>query len=395
MSRLPQLYQWTQLISTHLPALRGPQAEVLAAWSFATVTVGTCGRSTVAAFLAELLDKKPAAVRQQLREWYCEPAAKRGPHRQALPVMTCFGALLQWVLAWWPAEERQLAVALDATRLGNRFTVLAVCVVYRACAIPIAWTVLPATAPGGWKKHWLALLHLVDQQVPCTWTVIALADRGLYAPWLYHALKAMHWHPFLRLNTQGHYRPLGARVWRSLAKAAPKPGTAWTGTVRCFKSRSVEATLLARWEAGYTDPWLILTDLTPEQANVSWYAWRAWIECSFKTAKRGAWQWQATHMTDPQRAAGLWLVLAVATLWSVSVGGEADATRPASSFDQLPPRHVARRSGPQLHRPRELSVVHQGRLRMLAQLVKGQDLAFAHFHPEPWPPPTIGPPATR
>ncbi len=188
MSRLPQLYQWTQLISTRLPELRGPQAEVLAAWSFATVIVGTCGRSSVAAFLSELLDKKPAAVRQQLREWYCEPAAKRGAHRQTLPVGMCFGALLRWVLTWWPAEEHQLAVALDATRLGNRFTVLAVCVVYRACAIPIAWTVLPATQPGAWKKHWLALLRLVDQQVPTTWTVIALTDRGLYAPWLFRAL---------------------------------------------------------------------------------------------------------------------------------------------------------------------------------------------------------------
>jgi len=392
MSRLPVLYEWTQIVSSHLPCLRGPQARLLAAWSWATVLVGTCGRETVAAFLAELGHEQENAVRQRLREWYCEPQAKKGPHRRALPVAACFAALLGWVLAWWPADERQLAVALDATTLGDRFTVLAVCVLYRACAIPIAWTVLPASTPGAWKPHWLALLQLVDGHVPRSWTVIALADRGLYAPWLYRALKNMHWHPFLRLNAQGHYRPVGARVWRSLALAAPRPGTAWTGAVRCFKSRAVKATLLARWERGYTDPWLILTDLPPQQANVSWYAWRAWIECSFKTTKRGAWQWQRTHMTDPQRAAGLWLVLAVATLWSVSVGGEAEVTQPASSFDRLPARHIARRSGRQPQPPRRLSVTRRGRVRLLARLVAGHANPVSCFHPEPWPPPPTGPP---
>ena len=34
-------------------------------------------------------------------------------------------------------------------------------------------------------------------------------------------------------------------------------------------------------------PWLILTDLTPTQANICWYGMRSWIECLFQDAKRG------------------------------------------------------------------------------------------------------------
>lgn len=37
-------------------------------------------------------------------------------------------------------------------------------------------------------------------------------------------------------------------------------------------------------------------------------------------------------MDDPTRVARLWVVLAVATLWAVSVGGGAEATLPASSL---------------------------------------------------------------
>ena len=59
--------------------------------------------------------------------------------------------------------------------------------------------------------------------------------------------------------------------------------------------------------------------------------------------KRGGWQWHQTKTTDPARAMRLWLALAVATLWVVSVGGEADATLPESSLEQLPEVHIARR----------------------------------------------------
>ena len=57
-------------------------------------------------------------------------------------------------------------------------------------------------------------------------------------------------------------------------------------------------------------------------ADAAWYGLRVWIEQGFKLIKRGGWQWQRTRMTDPERAERLWLAVAVATLWLVSVGGE-------------------------------------------------------------------------
>ena len=76
---------------------------------------------------------------------------------------------------------------------------------------------------------------------------------------------------------------------------------------------------------------MILTDLPPEASTACWYGLRAWIEQGFKITKRVCWQWQRTHMTQPERAARLWLAVAVATLWLLSVGGEADATIPVST----------------------------------------------------------------
>jgi len=49
---------------------------------------------------------------------------------------------------------------------------------------------------------------------------------------------------------------------------------------------------------------------------------RTWCEQGFKCTKRGGWQWQQTRMVDPARASRLWLALAVASLWVVTLGSE-------------------------------------------------------------------------
>ena len=125
-------------------------------------------------------------MRQQLREFCYEATAKRGATRCALAVEPCFVPLLAWVVDQW--EGTQLALALDATTLGTRFTVLALSVVYRGCAIPVAWTILPATVKHAWRREWLRMLRQVHRAVPRTWTVIVLADRGLYARWLFRRI---------------------------------------------------------------------------------------------------------------------------------------------------------------------------------------------------------------
>ena len=79
-------------------------------------------------------------------------------------------------------QGTQLALALHATTLGLRFTVLAVSVVYRGCAIPVAWTILPANQPAAWRSHWLRLLRLLRPAIPKGHTVIVLAIEGHTAP---------------------------------------------------------------------------------------------------------------------------------------------------------------------------------------------------------------------
>ena len=130
---------------------------------------------------------------------------------------------------------------------------------------------------------------------------------------------------------------------------------------------------------------MILTDLPPEASTACWYGVRAWIEQGCKITKRAGWQWQRTHMTQPDRAARLWLAVAVATLWLLSVGGEAEETIPASTVPDvtaLVPRQPRMRRATRL---RLVSVFRRGWNLILVALLDQAPLPVGRFIPEPWP----------
>ena len=95
---------------------------------------------------------------------------------------------------------------------------------------------------------------------------------------------------------------------------------------------------------------------------------RAWIEQGFKLTKRAGWQWHRTRMTDPARAARLWLAVAVATLWLVSIGGAADATIPESTLPEVPALVPAYRQARRATRWRLVSIFRRGWIMLVAAL---------------------------
>jgi hypothetical protein len=159
--------------------------------------------------------------------------------------------------------------------------------------MPVAWTIVAANPSHAWRREWWRMLPQLRPAIPRPWTVIVLADRGLYAGWWLRRIVRRGWHPLLRINAGGTFRPAPQARYRPLISFVPQPGPCWRGTGTAFKSpqRRLRCTLLARWEAGYTDPWLILTDLPPDASEAGWYGLRAWIEQGFKVTKRAGWPW--------------------------------------------------------------------------------------------------------
>ena len=387
MTYREQVSQWEETVSSHLPQLSKPQVAVLACWSYALVILKSVGMTQVSVWLAMLQGGKVDAWRQKLREWCYDAQDKKGDQRAQLEVASCFAPLLQWILSWWEKQEHRLVLVVDASALGTRLTVLSVSVVYRGTAIPVAWHLLVAGTKGAWEPLWEELLARLAPAVPSNWQVLVLADRGLYSKDLYQAVQSHGWHPFLRLKAQGTVRQAGRDDYQPLRTLTPADGTVWSGRVTCFQSQKqlADTTLLIVQVQGYDDTWFVVTDLDSQQSVLAWYAMRFWIEVGFKQFKRGGWQWQHSKMTDPRRVERYWMVMAVATLWTVSMGGQGEAALPASSLEDLPPKHIARRLATGRPRPAVLSQFTWGRLWLLRAMLEQEPLGAGYFAYAAWP----------
>lgn len=88
----------------------------------------------------------------------------------------------------WGNGNRQLVLVLDATTLGERWTNLSISVVVCKCAILVAWKILGGHEKGSWRPHWEGLLTHLEGSIPADWQVLVMADRGLYARWLFQVI---------------------------------------------------------------------------------------------------------------------------------------------------------------------------------------------------------------
>ena len=89
--------------------------------------------------------------------------------------------------------------------------------------------------------------------------------------------------------------------------------------------------------------------------------------------KSEGWQWQKSRVTDPERASRQWVALALATLWLVEVGHEAERLG-------LP---TGSGKGVRTHR-----LFQVGLAVIVARLVRGEELPRGSFRTQPWPPAT-------
>jgi Transposase DDE domain len=335
-SRQPQiLYQWADELGQRLPMTK-PQVMGLALWSIGTVLARSGSLTAVSLALSVWLPWSQSNLIKRLREWYLEAAAKkgmgtggRGKGRRDWKVEQTAPALGRWILDGWPSSC--VVLALDATSIHDRFTVLAISLLYRRSATPLLWTVLPGNAPEAWQPHWERMLTQLAEWIGGDRFVLVLSDRGLYSPRLFHAIVSTGWHPLMRIRDQGYYQPTGQSEWTPLANLRPPLNEQQTWTGDAFKNAAgrLSCTLVAWWTEGHAEPWLLLTDLAPERIQGPWYGLRGWIEQSFKCLKSAGWDCEQTRMTSAERVERHWLALSVAMLWTVSAGGQAEADEEA------------------------------------------------------------------
>jgi len=372
--RFPSIYyQMQEEITERFPQLRPAQQAWLTLFVFGSIQAKSATQSDVVAAL--LPWGKEETLRQYLREGLYDGKDRAAPCSTEIDVKACFPFLLAWILSLWQGDR--LPLALDATLLNDDLVSLSISLLYRGNGLPIAWTILPANTKGEWKSHLLSMLSILSSVIPKRLTVVVMTDRGLWCPDFWRALTQAGWHPLMRLHEGITFRPHG-RDYRTALEWVGGSGRAFlaSGTVFKKRSRQLSATLVVSWEEGEKEPWVLLTDLPPDPSILRWYGLRYWIEAGFRSLKGMGWQWQRTRRRDPKRVERHWLVMALAQLWTLAVGTQAeeDAPKPRSTTKGPPG-------------DRTVSVFRRGLAHLHAQFLSGHLGKRLRLIPERWPDP--------
>jgi hypothetical protein len=191
-------------------ALTPTQLDRLHWLLFALIALGTLAQTRVCLYLAQLTSIAPNTWRQRLKRF----------RQQPFPEQTLFPALLRLVVEW--LRLPQVFLALDATTLGNRWTVLALGVVVHHHTIPIAWRVLRGNTKGAWLPLCEAMLALLRGALPKSMPVYVLTDRGLWSPELFWGNRAQR-----VASADAHQRA------RQLSSVVGASGASVGGVVSC------------------------------------------------------------------------------------------------------------------------------------------------------------------
>jgi hypothetical protein len=289
------------------------QCRALALFSLGVALAQHCGVARVAAVVPGL-----ALVPSITRRFERLLASER------LDVAAARSAVAARALAG--ARGQTVWLALDETHQGQtptgaRFGVLALRLIYRERALPLAWVCYhPGQAPAAFPVLIGRLIREVAAVVPTDTQVVLLTDRGLSWPSLLDQCRQVGWSFLGRVQRQTRVQTADGRVG-PIGDLAPRPGTRWQGHGRAFlKAGWRDLNLVAVWRRDDKEPWLLVTDLAPTWVRCTQYRHRMDEEESFRDDKASGFDWDHSRVRDPAHMDRLLLVLQLAAAFVLAQG---------------------------------------------------------------------------
>ena len=311
MSALSIVSHWRHTVATLAPQLHKHQTRALADLSFAVALAGDCRAGPVASYVPTTAT--PASSRRRFERFV---ANRRFPGVEAQCELA-HNLLLHW-------GGCTILLLLDETPKANDLRALCVRLAYRKRALPLAWVCYsPDELPEPMPELIRTVLDRVRSCLPGGCEVVLLADRGLAWPLLVDFCRENGWHYVLRLQSSTRVRlPDGSE--QAVRDLAPRIGSRWLGCAEAFKKAGWRgASVVATWQRGMKEPWLLLTDRRASLRHCRAYGKRMWVEESFRDDKSSGFGWGSSRVNDPEHAGRLLAVLAVAMVLAASVGSEA------------------------------------------------------------------------
>jgi len=215
----------------------------------------------------------------------------------------------------------EIRLVVDGTKIGFGHQLLMIGVAYRRRVIPIVWTWVPFVKGHSATDTQLALVTYVHQLIPRGVPVVLVGDSEFGIIPVMKQLDAWCWMYVLRQKSNHQVKQTVRGRWQNFGDLIQQAGQSrWLGRRWLTQKFAYRVYLLAHWQAGEKEPWLLATNLTSKPEALRAYRRRMWIEETFGDLKKHGVDLESTHLRHFLRLSRLTLVVALLYAWLITLG---------------------------------------------------------------------------
>ena len=282
------------------------------AWAVTALLI--CGSPLLSQWLTIVAGPAKATSKlRRLLRWLNNPQ---------VDVAAYYRPFIRAALAGWAGKD--ILLIIDGTSPKGAAVLCRVSICWRGRAFPLCWRTFDTKSHSIAFQRYLAVLELALTLLPATCRVTLLGDRGFGHRRLMTWCTAHGWHYLLRLKADSIVLlPDGTR--RRLDAWRPRPTTLLHLADVSLLGEGGQPigpmhVHMALAPAPATEPWYIASDRSDGCAAVANYGCRMRIEQSIRDDKSGGWNWEDSPLTEPIQSDRLALVMATATLFTLTEG---------------------------------------------------------------------------
>ena len=235
-----------------------------------------------------------------------------------ITVEPLYGPLIEQAVVGWAGKR--MYVALDTSMLWNTYCLIRLSVIYRGRAVPLVWRVIEHGSAAVSFETYQDLLNEAKSRVPFACKVVFLADRGFADTQLMGHLRGLGWHFRMRIKSTFWIYPSHLAPFQ-VGEIALQPGhmSCWQEVSITDKHFGPVHLAVAR-PLGSEEYWYVVSDESAELKTLEEYGLRFDIEENFLDDKSNGFQLESSLIRSAKALERLCFVLAMTTLYLVSVG---------------------------------------------------------------------------
>jgi len=235
-----------------------------------------------------------------------------------ITVEPLYGPLIAKAVVGWVGKR--MYVALDTSMLWNTYCLIRLSVIYRGRAVPLVWRVIEHGSAAVSFETYQDLLNEAKRRLPFACKVVFLADRGFADTQLMGHLRGLGWHFRIRIKSTFWIYPSHLAPFQ-VGEIALQPGhmSCWQEVSITDKHFGPVHLAVAR-PLGSDEYWYVVSDEAAELKTLEEYGLRFDIEENFLDDKSNGFQLESSLIRSAKALERLCLVLAMTTLYLVSVG---------------------------------------------------------------------------